>query len=230
MSSQPSNTEPVIDRPDVEFAVVSSWQTRLAGLHVAAEALVAAWTAWPDGLLARTCLTGLDGQSLLEYTQWRDEASLLAARPVPAMLAGASLEWQTAYRPYRSYRAGASTRPGCIVIVRATFDAADPERRQRTIDAMMGDADAGSGTNPDLLGAHFHVGVDGKSVLNYAEWTSEAAHKAFMEAPAEGAPSRDEAASEATADPVVPEDVWAGLTGSSIRRYTLFRTQEAPNT
>lgn len=227
--TQDHDTHPDIDRPDAELALVCSWQTRLGGVRVAAEALVATWTAWPEGLLARTCLAGFDGQSLLEYAQWRDEASLLAARPAPAMLGGASLEWQTAYRRYRSYDAGGSSIPGCVVIVRATFDAPDLERRQRSVDAMLGDAGSDAGANPDILGAHFHIGAEANSILNYAEWTSEAAHQAYMEGPEEpdAGEGEDEEPLEYAPD-ASPLEIWAGLTGSSIRRYHVYRYEASP--
>ena len=216
-----------IDDPAVELTIASSWQTRLAGLTVAAEALTATWDEWPPGLLARVCLTGLDGRSLLEYAQWGSEEAMLAARPAPAMLAGASLEWQTAYRRYRSINASDTTpAPGCIVIVRAAFGTPDVEQRRRTVNALLGGPSSGSNTNTDLLGVHFHISVDGSSILNYAEWASEAAHKAFMEAPAEPQAPRD--GGSTPEDEASETNIWAGLTDTSIRRYVIYRIEYAP--
>jgi hypothetical protein len=228
--TQDHDARPDIDRPDAELAVVCSWQTRVGGLRVAAEALAAAWAAWPEGLRSRTSLIGADGQSLVEYAQWRDEASLIAAKPAPTMLGGATLEWQTAFRRYRSYDAGTDRAPGCVVLVRATFDAPDLERRQETIDALLGDASSEGDATPDLLGAHFHVSTDAKSILNYAEWASEAAYKAFVEGPTE--PEKDaeqpenEVSDDAAQEPAF--EIWAGLTGSSIRRFFVYRYAVAP--
>jgi hypothetical protein len=64
----------------------------------------------------------------------------------------------------------------------ATFDVDGPGRQRSIINAIA-DAlvDSLQDRHPGMLSANFHSSVDGSRVLNYAEWTSEAEHVAFLE-------------------------------------------------
>lgn len=50
--------------------------------------------------------------------------------------------------------------------------------------------DAPAEQREGMLSAHFHASTDGSRVLNYAEWTSDAAHLAFLESAARAATLR----------------------------------------
>lgn len=112
------------------------------------------------GLLTLSRYVSVDGDTVLAYGQ---------AAGTPPELPGT-----TRYRRGRAVVLAAGT-PACVVV--ATFDVDGPGRQQVIIDAI-----AGSLTEaPGLLSANFHTSIDGGRVLNYAEWTSEEEHVAFLD-------------------------------------------------
>jgi hypothetical protein len=112
------------------------------------------------GLLTLSRFVSVDGDTVLAYGQ---------ATGAPPELPGAAT-----YRLGRTVVLAAGT-PACVVA--ATFDVDGPGRQHAIIDAI-----AGSLTEaPGLLSANFHTSVDGGRVLNYAEWTSEEEHIAFLD-------------------------------------------------
>ncbi|GLZ29716.1 hypothetical protein Lesp02_19060 [Lentzea sp. NBRC 105346] len=75
--------------------------------------------------------------------------------------------------------------PGCVVLVKV--DTENAEVAREWVDAVFHAIE----TDPDLpreggISAHFHISADGKRVINYAEWISEEAHVAALEAPGQG--------------------------------------------
>jgi hypothetical protein len=73
-----------------------------------------------------------------------------------------------------------------------------------------------------MIGAHFHAGIAGAQVFNYAEWTSEAAYdEALAHGPA-GVGQTD-----------LPE--WRhvrdfpGVTSNTVTRYVLHRSVQVPH-
>ncbi|MCI0386086.1 antibiotic biosynthesis monooxygenase [Streptomyces sp. CNQ085] len=72
--------------------------------------------------------------------------------------------------------------PGCAVV--ATFETDGPDRQRRIIDALCDSLESQSaGIRSGMLSANFHVTPDGTRVLNYAEWSTDEAHIAFLDEP-----------------------------------------------
>ena len=67
--------------------------------------------------------------------------------------------------------------PGSVVI--ATFDVDGPVQQDAVIATLTATLE-GRPAAPGMLSAHFHASVDGTRVLNYAEWTTDEAHEAFL--------------------------------------------------
>ncbi|MBW4722360.1 antibiotic biosynthesis monooxygenase [Saccharothrix obliqua] len=165
---------PDVRRDDAAAVFVSHRHVpdRETGLAVLAGA-VARWEE-QRGLLHASGYLDSEGEAVLAYAQCADSA---AHRPFAGLPGAATVE----YRLRRSVVVAPAVRPpGCVVV--ATFDVDGPERQALIVDSL---ADALDGTpatrHPGLLAAHFHVSVDGSRVLNYAEWTSEEGHSAFLE-------------------------------------------------
>ncbi|MCK2238813.1 MULTISPECIES: antibiotic biosynthesis monooxygenase [unclassified Crossiella] len=157
-------------RADAAITLIGEWTSTdpTAELdRLAAEPL-------PEGCLAAACYRGVDGVSLLHYSQWSTSAAARAhAATAPIPLAE--------YRRYRS-QVDATGPAGCVVI--AAIDSPIPDARwQRDfVDGMFEageQAEAEGVVIPGLLAAHFHLSADGTGVRNYAEWTDVAAHQAF---------------------------------------------------
>jgi hypothetical protein len=67
-------------------------------------------------------------------------------------------------------------KPGCIVIV--SFETDDFKQQQAFVDTLIDTVE--SRENPRHRGSiasHFHLGIDGKRVLNYAEFVDEQSHE-----------------------------------------------------
>jgi heme-degrading monooxygenase HmoA len=58
------------------------------------------------------------------------------------------------------------------------FHTENPEGQQRLIDQWRSLPPAN--TQPGLVSGNFHVSLDGRSVINYAQWESQAAYDAFI--------------------------------------------------
>ncbi|SOD65586.1 Antibiotic biosynthesis monooxygenase [Streptomyces zhaozhouensis] len=70
--------------------------------------------------------------------------------------------------------------PGCVVF--ASFDVDGAERQEKVIGNLMAALDGPVGQRPPgMLSANFHVSADTTRVLNCAEWTTDAAHQAFLD-------------------------------------------------
>jgi len=190
---------PDITRPDAGVVLAGEWGVGTPERQIAAaEAVVAAWerVPWPQGLLSYTLLVGTDGDTVLHYSQWTSEAAIRefvqTARPqwvrgIDDAIPGIERRGVVTYRLYRSgVRDGTPPVPGCIVAVTVEFDGPDAQRLRRWIDTVFDALEAEAGPHPGGISGHFHVSTDGTRVLNYAEWTDEAAHREAVERSGQG--------------------------------------------
>jgi len=152
---------PDLERGGVESILVTRWTADNPEAAVT-EALAG---PKPEGLVSASGYAGFDGTSALVYQQWEGDPGERRAGAVE----------------YRMYRG--ATRPdppevGCVVIVEVEFaDGVDPRTWiDLVFDALESDENPAEGG----ISGHFHVSADGRRALNYAEWTSEAAHIAAL--------------------------------------------------
>ncbi|WET78728.1 antibiotic biosynthesis monooxygenase [Amycolatopsis sp. QT-25] len=150
-----------------------------------------------EGLVSFTAYEGIDHDGAFTYEQWTGEDAIQ------------DLDGAPVFRLYRGQRGEGV--PGCLVIVSVEFEGPD-ERRQRDWIDLVFEAPASEPARPEGgIGGHFHVSTDGTRVLNYAEWTSAAAHRAALAAPG--------------ADGIGTTDTWKkvrtypGMSGGSVKRY-----------
>lgn len=137
------------------------------------------WQAavWPDGLLSVSVYLSTDGATLLSYTQSSgpDGYPQLAA-PLKGFAGAPAVAYAP---PHRTVQLNSTATPAAFVV--AVFDTDGPDA-QREVAAAVGDAvrDAPAARHPGLISANFHLSADGSRVLNYAEWTTDAAHEEFL--------------------------------------------------
>ncbi|QGV81251.1 antibiotic biosynthesis monooxygenase [Streptomyces ficellus] len=195
------HARPDLRRPGTGVVKVSTWRVGTPERQRAAvDAIAAAWRRrdWPDvGLRSYTVHIGEDGDTLLHYSQWtseeayeeffrshRDERNAEIDAAVPGIE-------RVALHSYALYRSAPPDPddhrvPGCVVIVDVEFDGPDPDRQRAWVDGVF-DALAGDpAPHPGGMSAHFHLGLDGTRVLNYAEWESAGAHVEALAAPGDG--------------------------------------------
>lgn len=223
-------TGPDITRPDAALVVVGEFEVGgPAEQQRLFDASRAAWDTlpWPATLLSITWLASLDGRRAMAYVQWRDDSEFEAFgrthRPVLAARLKEAVPALEATPPvfYRLYRSGTrpdAPEPGCIVAVSVVFDGPDDARQRAWVDTVF-DALAAEASPPSGgIGAHFHVSLDGRRVLNYAEWVDEASHVAALERSGAGAVG------------VGPRwrdvQTFPGLSGSRVTRYRVDRRLE----
>ena len=153
----------------------------------------------------------------MTYAQWTSEEAysefLRSTGPPPDI-----------YRPepvkYRLYRGGTREGPrrvpGCIVIVSVEFAGPDEQRQRRWVDTVFEALDAEPVLHPGGIAGYFHLSTDGTRVLNYAEWTSEEAHREALEDSGQGA--------------IGPGPKWRlvknfpGVISNGFKRYRLHRS------
>ncbi|WP_405794537.1 antibiotic biosynthesis monooxygenase [Streptomyces sp. NBC_01506] len=178
-NAHPDVSFPDLTRQDAGIALISPWG------HGADESdlFSRARRENPPGLLSLTRFSADSGQEL-HYAQWTDDASCLRwlddADAPPAR-----------YVVYRGYRAddavsgsGTGNGNGPTMLATPRFACAGRDSQQRLAETIVEVLTALS--PPGLLGAHLHLSVDGSRVVNYAEWTDEAAWRAFVGGPAQG--------------------------------------------
>ncbi|UCM87363.1 antibiotic biosynthesis monooxygenase [Streptomyces marincola] len=218
-------TLPSLDRSDARVVLASTWRVGTPQRQRAAvEAIARTWRSrpWPDeGLLAYSVLTSTDGGTLLHYSQWRDltayESYAMNHRDerfaeIEAAVPGIERGGLHAYELYRSTPAAREAgTPGCVVIVDITFEGPDPRRQRDWVDAVFEALGSDPAPHPGGISAHFHTGLDGSRVLNFAEWESERAHVEALAAAGEGVGSPTEQWQRVQTFP--------GLSGSRVTRY-----------
>ncbi|KUJ64395.1 hypothetical protein ACZ90_57545 [Streptomyces albus subsp. albus] len=198
--------------PGVGAALFSTWSVGGAERQRAtAQAIEATWRGrpWPDeNLLSYSVYAADDGDILLHHSQWRSEEAYFAFvanhrqernSSIDDAVPGIKRLGLSAYRLHRSHIPDPDRRatqpPGLIVTVDARF-APVPDRRTGWVDTVVDVLAADPHRHRELLGAHFHLLVDGARhlasaadrVFNYAEWTSEEAYdEAVADSPEGGA-------------------------------------------
>jgi hypothetical protein len=185
---------PDLERPDAKSVVVKHSTT--TDPEAAVKNTLAAGK--PPGMLTATGLAGLDGKSALIYEQWSEKP-------------GNQQEDAVEYHLYRSLTRPDKITPGCVVIVTAEFDGIDPKT---WVDAVFDALETDEKPAEGGLSAHFHISTDGKRALNYAEWTSEAAHVAALENSGQGTVGLGEKWRKVKEFP--------GLTGGGFTRFRLL--------
>ncbi|MFJ8000615.1 antibiotic biosynthesis monooxygenase [Streptomyces sp. NPDC096310] len=224
------STLPDFTRRDAGVATVSTWRVgTLERQRAAVEAITHVWRsrAWPDGgPLSYSVLTGNDGETLLHYAQWRDQASYQAfaatdrderVAEIDAAVPGIE---RMGLRPYALYRAqgltgqpdGTPLVPGCVVAVDVEFEGPDPVRQRDWVDTVRTAIETDPHLAPGGISAFFHVSTDGTRVLNLAGWVSEQAHVDALSARGRGIGSDTEQWRAVRNHP--------GVRGSTVTRFT----------
>lgn len=98
------------------------------------------------------------------------------------------------------------------------FDTESVEHAEAWVKAITA-AGREDSTPAGMLSAHFHISLDGKRILNYAEWTDADSHKRAVEA-------RPQVANSSSVVKVVDET--PGVTFAGVTRYPWWRSTMAP--
>ncbi|MEW2411357.1 antibiotic biosynthesis monooxygenase [Streptomyces griseoviridis] len=198
------DTYPDLTDPRVTAPFFSTWRVGTPERQrQAVEAIAHAWQSrpWPaDTLLGYHVYTGLDGSTLLHYSQWASEQDYEAfvkvhrqerVDEIDTAVPGIERLGLGRFRRYRSLgQDGRGGRvPGCVVVVDVHFEGPDPDRQRAWVDAVADALAHDPEPAPGGVAAHFHLSTDGTRVLNYAEWESADAHAGALAAPGEGAGS-----------------------------------------
>ncbi|MFD7898764.1 antibiotic biosynthesis monooxygenase family protein [Streptomyces sp. NPDC059743] len=170
---------PDVRRGDAAGVFVSHWYVRDGAAGTAAlQEVVARWSRSPrpPGALSLSTFVSTDDTTVLTYTQCDGPDAYRRYLETLTGVGVAAVE----YRVCRCVLLDTTSRvPGCVVV--AMFDVDGPECQERIIGSI---AQAVEETpverHPGLLSANFHASEDGTRVLNYAEWTTEEAHLAFL--------------------------------------------------
>jgi hypothetical protein len=197
--------------------------------RVGADALIDAWDhlPWPNGFISISTALGTDGASVHHYSQWRDQAKFDAfiadgtINPAPYIVERApnmTMTTPVQYTLYRSERDPSDAETGCLAFIEIEFDGPDEQRQHDWVnavfDALRHDAETGL-LPPGGLAAHFHVSLDGRRILNVAEWESEEAHIAAL--------NRGGGRSLGSGGHWGRVQKWPGLLGFDVRRYVPYR-------
>ncbi|PXY36094.1 SDR family oxidoreductase [Prauserella flavalba] len=222
---------PAVGREDAGVVLLSTWTLDTPERQrAAADAAAEAWSGmpWPDGLLSYSLLLGTDGRTILHYSQWtgEDAAARFRESDPPARVRGIDdavpgieRSGVTSYRGYRSVVPDPGMRAGCVVLVSFATDSGRTARY--FVDTLLDEYHPArrpqAGSVPGMASNHFHVAVDGTSVVNYAEFRDEAAHQSVVD-------------SRLRADDPVPAFIAAtpGLTPLGFRRYLPYRQLTPP--
>lgn len=171
---------PDLGRPDV--ATVFVGQRHVPDPESARSVLkeiTEAWSTatWPPGILSTSCYLSTGGETVLTYVQCADDGnSQVSFATLPESVGVGAVEYRMTGSAVP--RAAAGT-PSCVVV--ATFDVDGPERQEKVIGNLLTALDGPEVEQPPgMLSANFHASTDGTRVLNYAEWTSDEAHEAFL--------------------------------------------------
>ncbi len=213
---------PDITRPDVRAVLVSEWTVTAPELQrTLVDAIVASWegVSWPPGLLSVSVFASSDGERVLSYAQWASDEAFAefvegpCLRQVDRALPGIESRESVAFHLYRSQARPDAPVPRCVVIVSVEFEAPDEQRQRRWVDTVFEALEAETEPHPGGISGHFHVSVDGKRVMNYAEWLDEVSHR--------------EALAKSRQDTVGPGPKWRevrsfpGVVSAGYRRYRI---------
>ncbi|MFD3947869.1 antibiotic biosynthesis monooxygenase [Streptomyces sp. NPDC058579] len=221
------DARPDLHRPDAGIVFVSTWRVGTPERQRATvDAIAKTWESrdWPDvGLLSYSVYIGTDGDTLLHYSQWTGEEAyqefvrtLREDRnaEIDAAVPGIERVGIDRYTLYRSTPLGDGTDtriPGCVVIVDVEFDGPDAGRQRAWVDGVFEALETDPNPAPGGIAGHFHIGVDGTKVLNYAEWESEQAHAEALAGAGSGVGSATPQWAKVQNSP--------GVTGGRVTRY-----------
>lgn len=209
-------------RADATLAVVEQRRAPdLAGRTEILARTVRRWRTgpWPTGLLSDSLFVGEDARSVLRYALWTDQDAHRRAPSAPQAIE---------YVRYRDSREPGETRtPGCLALPYLIFDGADPQRLRDWVDTVFEALEAAPSSADDEdtggLGAVFHVSLDGRRILNYAEWVGLRHHDRFMGATGEGDDTPPDPAAMAAWQKV---QEFPGIVESGVNRFNLYGTAE----
>lgn len=103
---------------------------------------------------------------------------------------------------------------GCVVLVVREFDEPRPAHAMQMVDMLFAAPEASVPT-PGLISANFFISLDGRRVLNYAEWTTVEAHRRLAE---QSSPALEASPEWETAHN------WPGLMHTEFKRCTWWRS------
>ncbi|WLQ38538.1 antibiotic biosynthesis monooxygenase (plasmid) [Streptomyces castrisilvae] len=175
---------PVIDRGDAHAVFMTYWH--VAGQEQGRAVLDEIADAWeeasrPADILSFSCYlsTGSDDFTAMTYAQCAHPDGyrpFIRALPTPA----ARVE-PVEYRLHRSVPLAPGTGPAASVVI-ASFDVDGRERQEHIVSSVTENIEKSPRTDQrGLIASHFHLSVDGTRVINFAEWTSDEEHIAFLE-------------------------------------------------
>lgn len=176
-----TTTPPDVRRPDSTSVHLAQRYVpdRGSGVEALHEA-VAQWQAapWPAGVLSASAFLSTDHDTVLTYVQTAGPA---AHSDFTAGLKGLAGAETVGYRLHRAIVLDdGPAAPASFVV--ATFDVDGPDPQERIVASIAGAlATAPPGQHPGMISANFHLSTDGTRVINYAEWTSDEAHVAFLD-------------------------------------------------
>jgi hypothetical protein len=175
-------TPPTIDRPGVAAVYMSHWHVPDARTgQVQLDRVGDAWrrAEWPDGILTFSSYLGYDHDTVLTYVQC-SRADVY--RPFVHALPDPEARIEPVEYRLRQTVSLQSRESPPEAVVAASFDVDGPERQRQIIAQVTEHLRAASAEqHAGLLASHFHASVDGTRVINFAEWTSDEAHIAFLE-------------------------------------------------
>ncbi|MGW6530638.1 antibiotic biosynthesis monooxygenase [Streptomyces venezuelae] len=190
-----TGTLPDPARADGGLTFISTWSTGSPErLRATLDAVAKAWETrpWPhEGLLSYTVYAGSDGSTVLHYSQWRDEeayqdffagaANGRDARntEIDAAVPGIERLGLNKTRLYRSWTGGGGDGSGTVAITLTDFESPDPEGQRAWSDRAVETLDEGTADSSGPYAAHFHLTLDGKRVVTYAEGGGEGARYRF---------------------------------------------------
>ncbi|WP_149829890.1 antibiotic biosynthesis monooxygenase [Streptomyces tailanensis] len=175
-------TTPDIARPDARAVFVSHWYVGDPDrARSVLDEVTDAWrrAPWPEEVLTFSCYLSVEGDTVMTYTQCSGATTY--RRFVGALPVAVARREPVEYRLHRSVVTElAAEPPGALVT--AMFDVDGPERQRFIVDSIARRLEeAPADEHAGMIGSHFHLSVDGTRVTNFAEWTTDEAHVAFLE-------------------------------------------------
>lgn len=178
--------------PDVAGAkpglvMVSRWKVPSPAVQrTVGDVVASVWERepWPDGVLSYTLFAAEDGQTILHYSQWADDAAFESwvanqrddrVDMIDLAVPGIERLARRAYRYHRSAVLAPERTPECLVAVE--IEARPIEEWMDLVLAALEE----SGLPPGGLAAHFHLDDEGGRAFNFAEWSSAEAHRRALE-------------------------------------------------
>ncbi len=188
---------PDMARTDAGLILISYWTVKSADLQQhAADLAMKLWkdVPWPDGMLSHHVYGADDGITVMNYSQWCDDAAFDAylaggqperVRRIEEDSAGISRDAIDRFRLYRTMDGTSKGElPGCLVLV--TFDVDGPEQQCQLIETLISTAKSIPSSRQDVgksgdISSHFHVNQGGTQVVNAAEFVDAQSHERLVQ-------------------------------------------------